>query len=479
MQRVVLAALIAAVVPSVTSASILISEVAWMGSEDNANAEWIELYNNGEEHSLDGWSLSAIDGSPHIELEGTVQAGGYVLLERTSDDTVPGEAALVIYTGSLANAGEELVLKDDTGTVVDRVEGSEEWEIGGNNDTKETLQRSGDPPIGGFITAPPTPGKGGGVATVDDDTESNVSYTTGNILSGSKDDDEALERLEPALTIVVPAERTVLVGVPLTYGAETYQERGKPVSVTNMTWNFGDGTEVQGLRAEHTYRYPGTYVMTVEAKRKNFIRDVSDTASMVVKVVEPNIEITAATAAYIEIQNTSDAALDLSHHVLRIGTREFELPQHTAIVAGGTVRFPSETTGLTRAGSDVVALLHPGGALAVLHIPTRASERVAYTAPVAPPVESAAKADNPMVSLEAVPQARSFAVMGNAVAPVGATPIGANALDTASEVAYQESDLWWWLLALGAAIMIVLVTIVLLRREQPEYIDGFEIESDE
>ena len=39
--------------PFISFASVHVSEVAWMGSSDNANAEWIELYNDGDEISLE------------------------------------------------------------------------------------------------------------------------------------------------------------------------------------------------------------------------------------------------------------------------------------------------------------------------------------------------------------------------------------------------------------------------------------------
>lgn len=46
-------------IPKLSFASVFINEVAWMGSSSNANAEWIELYNNSEEDmDLSGWNIS-------------------------------------------------------------------------------------------------------------------------------------------------------------------------------------------------------------------------------------------------------------------------------------------------------------------------------------------------------------------------------------------------------------------------------------
>src|SRR3989344_6887087 len=69
--------------------SILINELAWMGTAESANDEWLELYNPTDaEIDLTGWRLEATDGSPKIELSGIIAAGGYFLLERTDDDAV-------------------------------------------------------------------------------------------------------------------------------------------------------------------------------------------------------------------------------------------------------------------------------------------------------------------------------------------------------------------------------------------------------
>lgn len=99
-----------------THAAIRINEIAWSGTTKSANDEWIELFNDGEEAvSLENWTLNATDGSPQILLSGTIEPAGFFLLERTDDSTVPNFIASQIYTGSLSNTGEALILRDETG----------------------------------------------------------------------------------------------------------------------------------------------------------------------------------------------------------------------------------------------------------------------------------------------------------------------------------------------------------------------------
>ncbi|MFQ5534092.1 MAG: phospholipase D-like domain-containing protein [Sphingomonadales bacterium] len=115
-----------------------INEIAWMGTTVSANDEWIELRNTtAAAVSLSGWTLKATDGTPSITLSGSIPAGGFFLLERTDDTTVPGITADLIYTGAMENGGEVLELRDGGGVLIDSVNN---W-AAGDNTTKATMER--------------------------------------------------------------------------------------------------------------------------------------------------------------------------------------------------------------------------------------------------------------------------------------------------------------------------------------------------
>jgi hypothetical protein len=111
--------------------TVVINEVAWMGTPANAADEWIELYNVTEhEIDLSGWTLTWGEGEVTIYLsevkEGTkeirnsiIPAHGFYVLERTDDTTVSDVEADLIFKGALDNAGESLILKDAAGEIVD------------------------------------------------------------------------------------------------------------------------------------------------------------------------------------------------------------------------------------------------------------------------------------------------------------------------------------------------------------------------
>ncbi len=131
--------------PIIRAASVgdvVISEVAWMGTQADSNDEWIELYNNTDQPiDLTGWKLEAADGTPTITLAGTIPANGFFLLERTDDNTVSDVIADQIYTGSLSNSGEALFLKDPFGTVIDSANGDGGAWPAGTASPKATMER--------------------------------------------------------------------------------------------------------------------------------------------------------------------------------------------------------------------------------------------------------------------------------------------------------------------------------------------------
>ncbi|NDI35720.1 phospholipase D-like domain-containing protein [Chengkuizengella sediminis] len=117
---------------------VVINEIAWMGTNVSSNDEWIELYNNTNSPiSLNGWTLDATDGTPSIQLSGTISANDYFLLERTDDTSVPDVNADLIYTGALNNTNEILQLRDSNNNVIDIVD---TW-YAGDNETKATMER--------------------------------------------------------------------------------------------------------------------------------------------------------------------------------------------------------------------------------------------------------------------------------------------------------------------------------------------------
>jgi len=123
------------------SSPVVINEVAWMGTEESYNNEWIELYNiSSVALDLNGWRLTTKDKSLEIKLTGEIAPKGFFLLERTDDETLSDIKADLIYKGSLSNNGEELKLTNPEEGVIDEINCSSGW-FAGNNEEKTTMER--------------------------------------------------------------------------------------------------------------------------------------------------------------------------------------------------------------------------------------------------------------------------------------------------------------------------------------------------
>ena len=121
---------------------VVISEVAWMGSVESAQGEWVEIGNPSDTLAqISGWQLVDQDDQVHVTFaSGTVlRPHGFLLLARKSVAASSGTAD-VIYTGSLRNSDEGLRLYDADCNLVDEALARPTWPAG-ENTTKRTMER--------------------------------------------------------------------------------------------------------------------------------------------------------------------------------------------------------------------------------------------------------------------------------------------------------------------------------------------------
>ncbi|MFC2106576.1 lamin tail domain-containing protein, partial [Candidatus Bipolaricaulota bacterium] len=195
---------------------LVISEVAWAGTAAGSSDEWIELQNLGDVAiELAGWHLSF--GDALIPLgeagEGTVEArtiileaGAFLLLERTDDDSISDITADVLYKGALANAGVLIELRNPESVVVDSIVPLESgWQAGDTGD--------GDPPyctmertsLGGWVS-------NNGIIRNGADAEGNALNGT----PGQPNSAEVLAQWAPLVELTFPNEAgSILSGTEL------------------------------------------------------------------------------------------------------------------------------------------------------------------------------------------------------------------------------------------------------------------------
>jgi hypothetical protein len=126
--------------------SVIINEVAWMGTAASSTDEWIELYNPGTTMvNLAGWVLKADDTSPNITFPvgASIPPGGFFLLERTDDTTVSDVTADLLFTGELNNSFEVLRLYDSSNRLIDTANSNGGNWPAGSTTTFGTMERRG------------------------------------------------------------------------------------------------------------------------------------------------------------------------------------------------------------------------------------------------------------------------------------------------------------------------------------------------
>ncbi len=364
--------------------TVRINEIAWMGTKTSANAEWIELFNIGDTKiPLNGWTLKAKDGSPniHFSSKDAISPHGYFLLERTRNGAVSGVTADKIYTGSLKNSGEALVLTNNASTTIDTVIGGKNWcAIGGNNSTKQTAQRTAS----GWITATGTPrainvaigvmpscatvqnpgagsaGAGVGTTTATNTATTTVTAATTTVIqtsatSNSGHDGPPEFEPVPAVFISIGKDMDIVAGADVRFSAEVTDKSGKQYSSAVVYWAFGDGSKATGTSVFKNYRAPGTYAVVANAVQG--LGSGEDDLTVTVRNV--HVSIPSVSARGITVQNNTPYRLDMSLWRLRAGTTTFALPLHTVILPNTAVLFPKDITKLSVTNNTV--LLYPNG----------------------------------------------------------------------------------------------------------------------
>lgn len=331
-------------VPQCGFAAVAVNEVAWMGSPpqadqtaaEAANDEWMELANDGGAAvDLTGWRLEAADGSPSITLSGQISAGGFFLLERTDDGTVPGIAADLIYTGALSNSGEALTLRDANGTVVQRVDAASGWPAG-DNATKDTMQRSGS----SWITATPTP------------RAANAQSVPPSSAPASPPP-SATEGVAPPAPPPAPSlgadagkDALAIAGAIVHFSGLALGLDGKPLDGARFFWNFGDGSTQEAKSPTHIFHFPGTYHVNLLVSSGHY--SGSDWLTVTVLPAELSIsEIQPGENGFIEIANASAARVDIGGMFLTDDRRVvFRIPPDTVIGPKDVVVLPAVNTRL-------------------------------------------------------------------------------------------------------------------------------------
>lgn len=351
--------------PMLVSADVVINEVAWMGTVVSANDEWVELYNTENEvMALDGWTLSTEDGAMNILLSGSVAGGGYVLIERTDDTTIPTITADVVapFGSGFSNSGEILVLKNSSGNAVDRIDASSGWPAG-DNASKETMQKS-TLQAGGWVTAAATP-KAVNAGNSEKDNDGNTpSSNTNNNQAGGGDAPYVPPEQRPHITADAGVDKQAAVGEEIPFRGLAWGLENELLDTARYIWNFGDGVMQEGQNAGHAYMFPGTYMVRLIVSSGKYSA-FDDTRITVNKNKVFVSEVLPGASGWIEFENEGKQPIHIGGWIVETTAHRFIIPANTTIAAESLAVLSAKTTHLTlKETGDHAYLFYPDGSYA-------------------------------------------------------------------------------------------------------------------
>jgi hypothetical protein len=365
------------------SGSLSISEIMYDASGADSGHEWVEAYNSGSTTiTLVGGSGSGSwrfnDGSNHFLAQtpamGTlsIPAGGYVIFADDAPTFLADHASfsgtLIDTTINLPNTGGTVKIIDGDGNVVDSISYTNALGASGDGNT---LQLSG----ASWISAVSTPGAQtvGGSSTSSSSTTTSQTQTSTIATSPvpTKSLNTAIAYETPHMQANVSAPISATTGLPIKISATVYGMAKEYRQAGIFHFALGDGTEMETRTPpvfEHTYMYPGQYVLLFEYRTTAYMTEPEVTYRQVIEVSAPSVIISAIKSdGAIEIKNTADADADISNWWIEHGTARARMPKGTVILSGKSVVMnmgaSAETSNTLLASAEPARILLPSGAV--------------------------------------------------------------------------------------------------------------------
>ncbi len=366
----------------ISHASVIINEVAWMGTSASQYEEWIELKNNStDDINLDGWKIYKSEDKLLFSLSGDIKSGEYFLICRTTStvtNPLSGKCNLQgAFGGSGLNNTEDLLkLKDNNDIEQDFINASTGWPAG-NAETKQTMQKFNSR----WFSSPGTPGLENVIIEEEEEEEeqednssssstTSTSSSSGSVSSTSSTSstkEKEKEKIIPVFKSKILTSNLAFVGKPteidleIKYGENTY-------AVGKYFWNFGDGFSLYKIggfeKIHHIYYYPGEYNLSLEyyGNKNSNIVDIKD--EIIIKVVPLTVSISKVgdyKDFFIELTNNADYRIDISHWILASGNKFFTIPKNTIIMAQKSIIIPGKVSNFILGDEKDLKLIMPTG----------------------------------------------------------------------------------------------------------------------
>jgi len=355
-------------------ASMIINEIMYDLSGGDADREWVEVYNNGNEAvDFSKWFFFSNNTKHSLVPESlsTIPASGYAVIVQKIDKFKtdwPNYNGLIFDSSwtSFNNENDTISLKDPDLNIVSEVSFNSGMGANGNGDS---LQRNSS---NSFVGASPTPGSINSFSNTNTDTNTNVNNDNDSkVTTSSNTSNSTVKKLKevsvPQITSEIIAEKNIFVGVPTIFKSYVLGLDRQPLFSGKLIWNFGDGIILVKDKIEpviYKYKYEGEYVVTLDYYQNPIQQGPSSTDRLIIKVNKANLFINRIgdiVDPFIEIENKSSIEVSLSYWILSANNKNFIIPNNTYILPNKKLIFSSEITHFSLEDLNSINLLRPNG----------------------------------------------------------------------------------------------------------------------
>ena|GEM_PF-6160180 len=308
--------------------SVVVNEIAWMGTKADSSDEWMELYNNTQANiDLTNWTIHWSHGTTTISTStGSTEilSHGFYLLERTNDQVISDIQANQIFTGALSNDGERIELRNASGTLMDLIDFSGGWIYGSSSPNYISMER---------ITSSTT-----GATSTNWASNNRISVNgtdaDGHTINGTPRATNSVSKTQTEIAWAIDYPTLTYLGSPYIITGNLTIANGATVNIEPgvvLKFNENVGLEVKGtLRAIGEDGNKITFTSISSDKRWKYINFSSSSSNSVLEncLIENlsygdsnyaiNIDYTSVTLKDSDIENTATAVIRLNNSTTTI-----------------------------------------------------------------------------------------------------------------------------------------------------------------
>ncbi len=357
------------IAPNLVFAEISVTEIMYDHSGADTDLEWVEFYNSGSDTtSLSGWKFN--DGANHTlnappvnggmgSLE--IGPGEYIVLAHNASVFL-GEypsynGNLIDTVMSLTNTSDTVSLVDEGGATVASY--TYDSTTGGAGDGSSLSKINGS-----WTSGDPSPGESNTSFAGDESSEDSDTGSS-EYFSSIEEDADVLDFIPSGYSVEILSDVVIVSGVPSEFDSLLEKPNGDTSRGGYYAWNMGDGTQFTlkpAKKFEHTYYYPGEYVITLDYYNVGSI-EKDDTDRLIVKVVDASISANILEDGAVEVFNNSKFEHDLNGWVVEIDSASYRFPENSIILPGKKIILSPRNTHFPSNISNII-LRYPTGEIA-------------------------------------------------------------------------------------------------------------------